>query len=103
MAYEGETIRIVATVTDFDGNVLTDTDVTSAQVNLYDGSGNYVFQNQDLTWDTTQTYWYYDWQNSLTGNWIAQCIFIGSVFEVYNYVNVKVRAPKITPTGQPAP
>jgi hypothetical protein len=101
MAYAGETLRITATVADYDNKPILPGQVTSAQCNLYDSTGNYVFQNQDLTYSTTDSYWYFDWQNSLTGSWLAQCVFVGVNFEVYNYATVKVNAPKVIPTGQP--
>jgi hypothetical protein len=108
MAYEGETVRITATVTDFDGDPIVPAEVTSAVVNLYDGSGNYVFTDTPLTYqdvgpETPTAYWFYDWQDILVGSWIAQCVFTGAAYEVYEYVTVKVKAPKIAPTGLPSP
>lgn len=107
VAYAGETIRITATVSDFDGDPLVPDEVTSAVINLYDGLGNYVFEGNTLTYEpvgpeTTTAYWYYDWQDAALGSWVAQCVFTGVSYEVFEYVTVKVKAPKITPTGQPA-
>jgi hypothetical protein len=106
MAYEGETIRITAQVEDYNGEPILPSAVTTAVVNLYDGSGNYVFQDEPLTYATAEGplpgYWFYDWENTVTGGWIAQCVFTGTNYEVFNYVSVKVRAPRIVPTGQPA-
>jgi hypothetical protein len=103
MAYEGETVRITATVDDYDSNPVLPADVTSAVINLYDGAGNYVFLGEVLTYDDVEAYWYYDWQTSRAGGWIAQCVFTGAEYEVFEYVTVKVKAPKIVPTGQPVP
>jgi hypothetical protein len=106
MAYEGETIRITAQVFDYDGDAIVPAEVTSAVINLYDGTGNYVFENQVLTYqdvgpETPTAYWFYDWQDSVTGKWIAQCLFIGVNYEVFEYVTVTVKARKVIPTGLP--
>ena len=45
MAYEGETIRITATVLDYDNQPILPAQVIVAVINLYDGVGNYVLQN----------------------------------------------------------
>jgi hypothetical protein len=110
MAYEGETIRIIARALDFDGNPIVPVDVTSVVINLYDGLGNYVFLAEPMVYQasdpenaTLTPYWYYDWQDILVGSWIAQCVFTGLSYELYEYVTVKVKAAKIVPTGQPTP
>jgi hypothetical protein len=107
MAYAGETVRIIASPFDYDGNPIVPTDVTSAVVNLYDGTGNYVFQSEPMTYqaasaEVTAAYWYFDWQGILVGSWIAQCVFTGLSYELFEYTTIKVKAPKIVPTGQPA-
>jgi hypothetical protein len=107
MAYAGETVRITAQPFDFDGDPIVPAEVTSAVINLYDGLGNYVFTNEPMLYqavdaETTTAYWYYDWQDIVVGSWVAQCVFTGVSYELFEYVTVKVKAPKIVPTGQPA-
>ena len=106
MAYEGETIRITAQVFDYDGDPIVPAEVTESIINLYDGAGNYVFQNETLNYqdvdpETPEPYWFYDWQDSRAGKWIAQCLFQGVNYEVFEYVTVTIKARKIIPTGQP--
>ena len=99
--YDGETIRIKATVTDFDGNPVTPTEISSAVVSLYDDLNNYVFQNVALSWNSTLNYFYYDWQDALPGTFTSLCVFTGFGYEVFDYGSVRVKPLKFTPTGDP--
>ena len=99
--YDGETSRIKVTVTDFNDEPVTSAQVVSATVSLYDTLSNYAFQDEDLTWDATEQYWYYDWQNALPGSWTSVATFTGASFEVFDYGRVRVKPKKVVPTGQP--
>lgn len=102
-AYDGATVRIKATATDYDGNAVTSSGVTSAVVSIYDQSGNYAVTNAALTWNATTSYWYYDWQNALPGTFTAVCTFTGTNFEAFDYDTFLVSPLKVNPTGKPTP
>src|ERR1700722_9191971 len=97
--YDGSTVRVTATVTDFDGNEVTSENAETAVVTILDTSGNYIVNNADLTWDSDESYWYYDWQSAIAGSWTALCLFAGSLFKVFNYATIRVKPLKIEPTG----
>lgn len=99
--YDGETVRIKATLIDFNDQPVGPTQVTSAKVSLYDSSFNYAFQNVDLTWNSVDSYWYYDWPAALPGTWKSICTFEGPGFEAFEYGTVRVKPLKFVPTGQP--
>jgi len=101
--YDGETVRLKATVTDFNGASVDNTGVTGAKVSLYDPSGNYVFQNQDLTYNSVDGYWYFDWQEALPGTFTSLYVFEGSQFEVFEYGTIRVKHLKVEPSGLPTP
>lgn len=101
--YDGETVRIKVTVTDYDDTPVTGSDVSSAVIDLYDSAGNYVFRNQALTWLGSKAYWYFDWQAALPGTFTSVSTFTGANFEVFEYGTVRVKPLKVTPTGQPTP
>lgn len=103
MPYDGETTRIKITVDDFDDQPVTNVQVISAIVNLYDSVGNFVFTNVALTWSSVNKYWYYDWPAALPGTFLAQGVFTGAGFEVFGYGTVRVKPLKIIPTGNPTP
>lgn len=87
--YEGETIRLKAVVTDFNDVILTDTDVTLGEVGIFNISGAEVVRN-DLTWDATLAYWYYDWV-AAAGAYKAKFRFVGDAFETFEYHTIRVK------------
>lgn len=104
--YAGSSVRITAVVKDYDGKPVTT--AQSATVTLLDSSGNWVFQNQPLTYnsagvnaDGTTGYWYYDWLTSTidVGSFQAKATFSGAGYEVYQYGRVNVSPPKVVETG----
>lgn len=59
--YVGETIRISATATDFDGSTALDEgDIDDVEITIYDPDGVEIQQDLML-WDADQSHWYYDW------------------------------------------
>lgn len=103
MLFDGNTARIKSTATDFDDQPLTNLNVISAIVNLYDNLGNYVFTNQAMTWNPTFSYWFFDWQDALPGTFTAEAVFSGSGYEVSDYGIVVVLPLRVIPTGNPTP
>lgn len=63
--YVGETIRIATTATDFDGETaLTDADLDSVELTIYDAALAVVVGPVAMTWNATYSHWAYDWDTS---------------------------------------
>lgn len=86
--YAGETTRITTTATDFDGEALTDDNVSSATVTIYKKADNtVVLPTTPMTYDTVDEQWFYDWDTDLisSGTYLAKVRLIGATFDTWEF------------------
>jgi len=93
----GETIRVQTTATNFEGDELTDQNVTTATVTIYRKTDNAVVAGPaNMTFDTDTGAWHYDWQTGATpqsaGSYLAKCFLAGLEFETWEYKTFSLRA-----------
>jgi hypothetical protein len=92
--YVGETTRIKSEGTDFDGEPLTDTNVTSATLTVVLKSDlSVVVDEEDMTYDDDLEYWYYDWDTSGqdAGAYKARVTYLGATFETWEFKDFRLR------------
>lgn len=96
--FVGETTRIKSTANDFDDNPITDQDASSVKVTIWRKSDNVVIKtDENLTWDSTHEYWYYDWDtNTATpiaaGAYVAQVTYTGVNYVTWEYKTIRFKA-----------
>src|SRR5438552_2436643 len=83
--YAGETCRLKCIATDFDGTILTNTEVMSARVTVYRKSDSVVIFSDNLQYDSSDKSFIYDWQTggatpADAGNYIAKMVFVGNTY-----------------------
>lgn len=97
-SYEGETVRIKVTATDFDGVAITgDGTPPTATVTVYDSTGAVVF-TEALTWETTKLYWYFDWPTIVgdAGSYKVRARFIGVSYDTWEYGRLSIKVNPVT-------
>ena len=96
--YAGETVRVKSEITDFNGVAITPDDVTEATITIYDTAGDVVIDAAPLTYDTTYTYWYYDWDTVVgtEGAYRAKVRFVGAAYDTWEYITVRLRRNPVT-------
>lgn len=77
--YAGEEFRITATATDFDTTVLTEDNVVSVTVKIYDSALDEVL-DEPMVWDEDEELWYYLWDTTGEdpGNYRYKVTFVGA-------------------------
>lgn len=96
--FEGETIRVKVTATDFDGEAITGNAATPpvGTIEVYDSDLALVF-DADLTWDAVLEYWYYDYQNAAAGSFKVKAKFVGATPLAYETWEIARLAIKESP------
>lgn len=92
--YVGETTRLKSVGTDFDGEPLTDSNVTSATLTVVLKSDlTEVVSEEDMTWDEDLAYWYFDWDTSgqEAGAYKARVKYLGATFETWEFKDFRLR------------
>lgn len=59
--YTGETLVITHTATS-EGTALTDDDVESVEIEIFDADGEVIIDDTEMTWDETSARWEYVWR-----------------------------------------
>lgn len=76
--YAGELVRVSVTAEDFDEEALTEEDVDSVVVVIYDSSSEVVVAEVSMTWNADDALWFYLWDTDGidAGTYKAQCRMI---------------------------
>lgn len=98
--YAGETVRISTTALNYDQETpLTDDDVTSATVKIYNRS-LVLLVSEDMEYNASRQEWYYDWetggatpQNPST--YYARITLVGASFDTFEVKRFSLRRPKV--------
>lgn len=93
--YVGETVRVKSSGTNLDeSSPLTDTDVESVEVTIYDSAGDVVVGPESLTYDSTDVEWYYDWdtEGEAAGSYRAKVIYHGVTFIGWEFIRIRLRS-----------
>lgn len=100
--YVGETVRVTNRATGFDGLPLTDADVDSVTIAIYDSDGVEVLAETPMAWDALGDgggpLWYFDWSTGgrASGPYTAKVRVIGpSGRDSFEYVTIRLRQPKV--------
>lgn len=90
--FEGESIRLRVTATDYDGNAITGDVATPpvGTIELYDTLDVLVLSG-DLTWDATLNYWYYDIASAPAGSFQVKAMFTGTTYQTWEYAKLKIK------------
>jgi hypothetical protein len=65
--YAGETLQLTLVPKDFDGTVMTDTDVLLVDVIGYNEAGTAVLPSSAMTWDAVDQMWTFIWETTGLG------------------------------------
>lgn len=91
--YAGESVRIFADISGWDGNSLTQ--VNSALVSIYDEAGNAVVAAAPLTWNVTVQRWMYQWDSTdLPGTYDIEVDFRTLDGRTLDARTIRIEAPR---------
>jgi len=91
--YAGETVVFVTSATQVDdaNTPLTDADVTSATITIYDSSdSSEVLASTAMVWNATDVKWRYSWTTATAGKFEARLRLAGLTFDTFEYQKVTV-------------
>lgn len=92
--YAGEHVQVVASAKQFDGKTpLSDRDVTSVTINIFDSADTEVLAETSMTYDSdTNPRWTYLWDTTgqSAGTFQARIKFTGSTFVSFEYHSITI-------------
>lgn len=93
MIYAGETIRIKSSAKGLNGVSLTNLDVTSVKVTLFDSSGTQILPPTSMSYDSVNVQFYYDWNTAAVaaGAYKAKVTYEGVGFSSWEYLSVRLK------------
>lgn len=95
--YAGTTVEITNAATDFDGSVLTPTQVGAVTVVIHDAAGAVVLASTDMDWDDPRQLWAYLWQTDTTptGTYTAKVTMVGvDGTESWEFLTIRLKKNK---------
>lgn len=92
--FTGETVRVMTSATGLDGSALTDSDVSTAEVTIYDSTGSVVVATTPLSYNPTLQKWFYDWttDGQPVGSYKAKIRLGSNTFDSWEYARIRLRA-----------
>lgn len=96
--YAGESVRIFADITGWDGNPMTPGLVQSATVTITDKYGDAVVVDGPLMWNSTVQRWMYQWESpEVAGSYDIEVVFRAGDGTSVDSRRVKIDSPRREP------